>query len=96
MWVLVLLLLGVLGLLYMSLTLAFYGPLVAAGIMDWVGPGTPIAQLSVLFVVLGFVGSVGFLVELVHENRRYRGFKALALAAFAAMFALTAVLGIPV
>jgi hypothetical protein len=80
----------------MSLTLGFYGPLLAAGVMDWIGPSTPVAQLSVLFMVLGFVGTAGFFIELAEETRRYPAYKAITIAAFVAMFALAVVLGIPV
>lgn len=96
MWVLALLLLGVAGLLELSLTLYFYRELTEMGAIEWVGPGTPVAVLSVVGIGLGFVGVVGLVAELITGDCHLRAYKVAALLALMGMFAVTCVLGIPV
>ena len=89
-------LLGVAGLLEISLMLYFYRELTETGAIEWVGPGTAIAVLSVVGTGLGFVGAVGLVAELIIGRCPLRGYKIAALVALMGMFAVTCVLGIPV
>jgi hypothetical protein len=96
MWVLIFMLLGILGSAYLSATLYFYRELSESGAMEWMGPGTAVARLSVLCFLLGIVGVFGFVVQALSGKREHLAYKVVAFLGYLGLFVLACVLGIPV
>src|SRR5690349_15092019 len=71
MWVIALILVGLLGVIQISLTLVFYHDL---AVMSWIGPGTTIAKLSLMQIGAGLVGVFVFVGELAYGRRERWGY----------------------
>jgi hypothetical protein len=83
---LVMLCLGIAGLVKMIVVGLFYDKITSSGLIEWIGPGTTLAKLTVLCWGAGLIGSVMFIQELISGNVRLAYCKTASIILYFALF----------